>query len=98
MIADILNKKKLKPIVTELFIRRKKLNISLVFIAQSYLALPKNIRLNSTRYFVVKITNKRELQQIDFQDFKNILQNHILFWLLILLLHQITFHALERIF
>ena len=71
--------KKLNPIVTELFIRGRKLNISLVFITQSYFAVPKNIRLNSTHYFVMKIPNKRELQQIafnhssdiDFQDFMN---------------------------
>ena len=64
MIADILNNKKLNPIVTELFIRGRKLNISLVFIAQSYFAVPKNIRLNSTHYFIMAIPNKRELQRI----------------------------------
>ena len=72
--------KKLNPIVTELFIRERKLNISLVFITQSYFTLPKNIRLNSTHIFVIKIPNKRELQQtafnyssdIDFQDFMNL--------------------------
>ena len=66
----------LSPIVTELFIRERKLNISLVFIMQSYFSVPKNIILNSTYYFVMKIPNKRELQQIvfnhssdiDFQD------------------------------
>ena len=89
-IADMLSNKKL-PVVTELFIRRRKLNISLVFITQSCFALPKNIRQNSTHYFVMKVLNKRELQQIafnhssdiDFQNFmnfyKNLLQNHILF-------------------
>ena len=46
MIADILSNKKLNPVVTELFIKRRKLNISLVFITQSYFAVPKNIRLN----------------------------------------------------
>ena len=51
----------LSPIVTELFIRERKLNISLVFIMQSYFSVPKNIRLNSTHYFVMKIPNKREL-------------------------------------
>ena len=61
MIADILSNKKLNPIVTELLIRGRKLNISLVFITQSYFALPKYIRLNSTHYFVLKIPNKREL-------------------------------------
>ena len=54
----MLSNKTLNPIVTELFIRGWKLNISLVFIAQSYFAIPKNIRLNSTHYFVMKIPNK----------------------------------------
>ena len=48
MVADMLSNKKLKPIVTEFFIRGRKLNISLVFLSQSYFAVPKNIRLNST--------------------------------------------------
>ena len=64
MIADMLSNKKLNPIVTELFIRGRKLNISLVFIAQSYFALPEDIRLNSTHYFVMKIPNKQGLQRI----------------------------------
>ena len=51
MIADMLNYKKLNPIVTELFIKGRKLIISLVFITQSYFALPKNSRLNPTHYF-----------------------------------------------
>ena len=80
IIADMISNKKLNSIVTELFIRGRKLNISLVFITQSYFAVPKNIRLNSTHYFVMKIPNKRELQQIafnhssdiDFQDFMNL--------------------------
>ena len=62
MIADILSNKTLRPIVTELLIRGRKLNISLVFITQSYFVVPKNIRLNSTHYFVMKIPNKREPQ------------------------------------
>ena len=60
MIADMLNNKKLNPIVTELFIRGRKLNISLVFITQSYYSVPKNTRLNSTHYLIMKIPNKRE--------------------------------------
>ena len=64
IIADMLSNKKLNPAVSELFNRGKKLNISLVFITQSYFAVPKNIRLNSTRYFVMKIPNKRNLQQM----------------------------------
>ena len=66
MIADMLNNKKLNPMVTKLSIRRRKLNISVVSITQSYFVVPKSIRLNSTYYFVMKIPNKRELQQIAF--------------------------------
>ena len=77
MIADMINNKKLKSIVTELFIRGGKLNISLVFITQSYFKVPKDVRLNTTHFFVMTIINKRELQQIavshlsdiDFKDF-----------------------------
>ena len=84
MIADMLSNKKLNPIVTELFIRGRKLNNSLVFITQSYFAVPKNIRLNSAHYFAMKITNKRELQKIafnhssdnDFQDFMNLYKKY----------------------
>ena len=64
MIADMINNKKLHPIVTELFIRGRKLNISIVFITQSYFKVPKDVRLNSTHFFIMKILNKRELQQI----------------------------------
>ena len=64
MIADIINNKKLNSIVTELFIRGRKLNISVVFITQSYFKIPKDVRLNTTHFFIMKIPNKRELQQI----------------------------------
>ena len=64
MIADMINNKKLNPVVTELFIRSKKLNISIVFITQSYFKVPKDVRLNSTHFFITKIPNKRELQQV----------------------------------
>ena len=64
MIADMINNKKLNSIVTELFIRGRKLNISLVFITQSYFKVPKDVRLNTTHFFIAKIPNKRELQQI----------------------------------
>ena len=66
MIADMLSNKKRNAIVTELFIRGRKLNISLVFITQSYLTVPKKFRLNSTHYFIIKIPNKWELQQVAF--------------------------------
>ena len=64
MIADMINNKKLNLIVTKLFIRRRKLNISLVFIMQSYFKVPKDVRLNTTHFFFMKILNKTELQQI----------------------------------
>ena len=54
--------KKLNPIVTELFIKGRKLNISLVFITQSYFAVPENVILSSTHYFILKIPNKQEPQ------------------------------------
>ena len=75
-----------------MFIRGRKLNISIVFITQSYFKVPKDVRLNSTHFFIMKILNKRELQQIalnhssdiDFKDFmKNALKNNTLFWLMI---------------
>ena len=64
MIADMLSNKTLNPVITELFIRERKLNISLDFIRQSSFFVTKNIRLNSTQYFIMKIPNKQELQQI----------------------------------
>ena len=64
MIADIIHNKKLNSIVTKLFIRGRKLNISLVFITQSYFKVPKDVRLNTSHFFIAKIPNKRELQQI----------------------------------
>ena len=80
MIADMISNNKLNRIVTELFIRGRKLNISIVFITQSYFKVPKDVRLNSTLFFIMKIPNKRELQQIalnrssdiDFKDFMSI--------------------------
>ena len=76
LIADMINNKKLNPIVTELFIRGRKLDISIVFITQSYFKVPKDVSLNSTHFFIMKIPNKRELQQIALNyssdiDFKN---------------------------
>ena len=80
MIAGMINNKKLDSIVTELFIRGRKLNISIVFITQSYFKVPKDVRLNSTNFFIMKVPNKRDLQQIalnhssgiDFKDFMKI--------------------------
>ena len=64
MIADMVNNKKLNPVVTELFIRGRKLNISIVFITESYFKMPKDVTQNSTHIFILKIPDKRELQQI----------------------------------
>ena len=64
MIADIIVYKKLNPVVTDLLIRGRKLKISIVFITQSYFKLPKDVRINSTNIFIMKIFNRRELQQI----------------------------------
>ena len=100
--------------MTELFIRGRRLNLFLVFIIQSYSAVPKNIRLNSTHYFIMKNPNKQERENflsnnssdIDIKDsmylYKNVLQKHIPFQSLMLLLHQIILlrfrkNLLERI-
>ena len=84
MIADMINNKKLDSIVTELFIRGRKLNISIVVITQSYFKVPKDVRLNSTHFFIMKIPSKRELPQIalnhssdiDFKDFMKIYKKY----------------------
>ena len=79
MVADIMANKKFQAIIKELFIRCRKLNTSLVFITQSYFSVPKEIRLNSTHYLMMKIHNKRELQQIAINhsadiDYKNFMK------------------------
>ena len=79
----MINKKKLNSIITELFLRSRKLNIS-VFITQSYFKVPKYVRLNSTHLFIMKIPNKKELQQnalnhssdINSKDFIEIYKKH----------------------
>ena len=84
MIADMINNNKLNPIVTELFIRGRKLNISIIFIMESYFKVPKDVRLNSIHFFIMKIPNKRERQQaalndlsdIDFKDFIKIYKKY----------------------
>ena len=80
MIADILSNKIFQVIIKELFIRCIKLNISFIFITQSYSPVPKDVRLNTKYYFIIKINNKKELQNnainhsadIDYHDFKKI--------------------------
>ena len=84
MIADMEFNKKLSPKVTEFFLRGRKLNISLAFISQSDFKGLKTIRLNATHYFIMKIPNKRELQQtasnhfsdMGFKDFMKIYKNY----------------------
>ena len=85
MIANIISNKKHNQIVTEIFIRERKVNISTVFISKSYFTVPKDVRLISTHFFIIKIPNKLELQQIAFDhssdiafnDFMNIYKNYI---------------------
>ena len=88
MIADMISNKTLNPIVTELFIGGRKLNISIVFITEPYFKAPKDVGLNSTHFYIIKIPKKRELQHIAlnrssdidlFRSIKNALQDHILF-------------------
>ena len=96
MIADIMNNKKFQAIIWELCIRCRKLNISLVFITQSYFSVPKEVRLNCTHYLIMKIYSKIELQsiainhsaEIGYKDFMKIYKKctsePYFFWLLIL--------------
>ena len=80
VIADIMTNKKFQAIINKLFIRCRKINISLVFITQSYFYVPKDVRLNSAHYFIMKINNKSELQNIainhsadiDYKDFMKV--------------------------
>ena len=84
MIADIMDNKTFQAIINEFFIRCRKLSISLVFITHSYFSVPKNVRLNSTHFLIMKINNKRELQnieinhsaKIDYKDFMNIYREY----------------------
>ena len=62
IVADIISNKKYDPIVTELFVRGRKLNIPLTFVTQSYVTVPKDNGINSVHYFVMKISDKRVLE------------------------------------
>ena len=80
MITDMINKK-LDPVVTELLIRGRKLNISIVFSTQSCFKVPRDVRLNSTHFFIIKIPNKKKLQEIASNhstdiDFKGFIKLH----------------------
>ena len=80
MITDIMTNKKFQAVAKELFIKCRKLSISLVFITQPYFSVPKDVRLNSTHYWIIKINNRNELQNIainhsadiDYLDFMKI--------------------------
>ena len=84
MIADVMNNRKLNPIVTEFSITGRQLNISIAFVTQSYFKLPKEIRINTTHFFIMKSPNKKELQEIGlnhssdvgFKDFMKIYKKH----------------------
>ena len=65
MIAAMINNQKLNSIVIQLFIRGRKLNIFLVFITQSYFKVPQDFRLNSTRFFILKIPNKIDFNKLN---------------------------------
>ena len=80
MTANMINNKKVNPVVIQLFTSCRKLNVSIVFITQPYFNVPKDVRLNSTHFFILKFLNKRELQPVafnlssdnDFNSFINI--------------------------
>ena len=109
MIAHMIHKKKLDSIVTELFIRSRNLNISHVFITQSYFKVPKDVRLNTTHFFITKIPNRTELLEIarnhssgiSTKDFTNIyrkctVEPYSFLVKMILRLHQIILYGLEN--
>ena len=83
MVADVIGNKTFQATIKELFIRCRKLNISLVFITQSYFSVPKIVRLDCTHYLIMKVHNKKELQQIainhstdiDYKDSMKIYRN-----------------------
>ena len=83
MISHVMSDKKAQQVLKDLFIRCRKLNISLCFLTQSYFSVPKDVRLNCTHYIIFKLNNKRELKNIainhsadiDYKDFVNIYRN-----------------------
>ena len=84
MIANIMSNKKFQAVMKELFIRYRKLNVSLLFISQSYFSVAKEFRLNSTYYLIMKMSDERELQvitinhsaDINYQDFVKIYREY----------------------
>ena len=106
MIADVNTNKEVQAIVKKLFIRCRKLNISLVFITQSFFPVQKGARLNSTHYLIMKIPSKRELQNIaadhsadiDYKDFMRIYRKCTAKPLLIQHYQLVILYVLERTF
>ena len=111
MIADMLINKKLNPIATELFIRKRKLKISLVFVTQSFFAVPKNMRLHSTHYFLWKFQIKESFNKLHFiisrfwlerlyKPLQKMYCKTIFFFsdYLMLFMHQIIIYISERMF
>ena len=101
MIVDIMTNKRFQAIIKELFIRCRELNISLVFLTQSYFSVPKEVRLNSTHYLIIKLYNRGELQQIAINhsadiDYKyflkitEIVQKNLILFLLLILHYLLT--------
>ena len=94
IIADMINNTKLNPVVTELFIRGRKLSISIVFITQSYFKVPKDVTLNKTYFLVIKIQQLalNYSSDVDFKGFMKIYKKYtaksFFFWLMIQLYHQ----------
>ena len=81
MIADIMTNKRIQAIIKELFIRCRKLNISLVFITQSYFSVSKDVRLNLSHYLAMKINNRIEFKNSAFNhsadiDYNDFMKNH----------------------
>ena len=103
MIAALFSNKKPYLIVTESFIRGGKLNISIIFVTRYYFAVPKNIRLNSIHYFIMKIPkfNMRTSTMLTYKDFMNftkyVLQNHIISWETVEFCHQIILYVLDAV-
>ena len=85
MVSHVMSDRKAQQVLRDLFIRCRKLNISLCFLAQSYFSVPKDVKLNCTHYIIFKIHNKRELQNIainhstdiDYKNFVKIYRNCI---------------------
>ena len=110
MIADVTGKKKLYLVVTELFIREWKLNISLVLITQSYFPVPKDVRLNTKHIFIMEFSKKREFELIDINHssdidskdlmelYRNCTAEPYSFLVTMLLFHQIVHYIFERIY